>query len=515
MEKSTGIFSSLTLIAGLATIIITLVIGWFMLSRLTEALTTASIIILIAISGGIGVLVIGVTLAGLVYLFSGAGHKVVDLAVASVHGVEKSRRERVKTDRHRALAAQEWRKAEAPMITTAPPGHQIFKTEAERLTTSAPLHLTPGPMNGTEAAYSPEEADRWQMNQLAHSTTSKGQGTPHPLIETPALPPGDAPIKLPEMIPWRSLLPAGRGDLDNLILGMRIDEATNSLKPVTISLYNLFHTIAVASSGWGKSVFANSILAQLATCAQGVELVAIDQQDHGLAPFRNCDRLRYPLLRQPREILDALQDLHHEATVRRSSLFEAYDATDLKEYNQASGQYLPPVVVAVDEASSLLTSDKEVAAEFKRQTWELRKFGIYQILLMTSAKGTAIDTDHRQQFSSKVQMHANDRSQARLLMDAPQATAFPPGRALIELPGQSPTEVQTPFIHRSEVRNLLRVAEEPPAPPPVLQPPEKLKEARRLWTTESKRKATQHYYGDWGGPRNEALEKEFERWRMV
>lgn len=66
----------------------------------------------------------------------------------------------------------------------------------------------------------------------------------------------------------------------------------------------------------------------------------------------------------------------------------------------------------------MLASDKYIAAELKRQAWELPKFGVYQILCLTSAKGTTIDTDHRQQFSSKVQMRASDRHQARLLMDA-------------------------------------------------------------------------------------------------
>jgi len=30
--------------------------------------------------------------------------------------------------------------------------------------------------------------------------------------------------------------------------------------------------------------------------------------------------------------------------------------------------------------------------------------------MLTSAKGTTIDTDHRQQFASKVQLHANEEA---------------------------------------------------------------------------------------------------------
>ncbi len=174
--------------------------------------------------------------------------------------------------------------------------------------------------------------------------------------------------------------------------------------------------------------------------------------------------LRYPLLRQADEILTALYEVHQEATQYRSALFARYDANDLAEYNRLAEDYLPPIVVVVEEASALL-ANKEIGAELKKHAWELRKFGIYQFLMLTSAKGTTIDTDHRQQFASKVQLHANEKGQARLLIDAPEAIAFPPGRAMIDLPGQLPSIVQTPYIDKRELRALLRPAPFPPPSP--------------------------------------------------
>jgi len=38
-------------------------------------------------------------------------------------------------------------------------------------------------------------------------------------------------------------------------------------------------------------------------------------------------------------------------------------------------------------------------------------------------------------------------------MDAPQAVTFPPGRAVIDLPGQLPAVVQTPYIDKRELRS--------------------------------------------------------------
>jgi hypothetical protein len=306
---------------------------------------------------------------------------------------------------------------------------------------------------------------RWAAYHFLHGS-SRRHPAPEPFpANEPVLAPGQA--ELPSLIRLLDLLPPDlRGDLHNLVLGVRLTEA-GQLERLTISLHDLFHTLVAASSGWGKSVFVASILAQLATCPDPVEFILIDQQEHGLAAFKNCDRLRYPLLRQPGEILSALREVYDEATRSRSELFAGCDADNLMEYNHLADRPLPPIIVAVDEASALLTGDREISAELKRQAWELRKFGIYQVLCLTSAKGTTIDTDHRQQFSSKVQLHANDKYQARLLMDAIEATTFPPGRAVIELPKQPPVVVQTPYIDKREVRSLLRPGTVPLSAPVV------------------------------------------------
>jgi membrane protein implicated in regulation of membrane protease activity len=380
--------------------------------------------------------------------------------------------ERARTESERRLEAQARRrlaerKAEV-MVVVANHDDQVHIRELNREVSWRPAHLDQRLYaNGQSALPTQVELASWLMWRQSRAREIA------PLAESTsdlALAPGTALLaELPSLVRWSELVPQLQGDLHRLILGIRVDER-GQLIPVTISLYELFHTLVAASSGWGKSVFANSLLSQLATCPQPVELVLIDQQDHGLAAFRQCDRLRYPLLRQPEEILGALQEVHEEAVRYRSELFARYDADDLAEYNRRADQFLPPIVVAVDEASALLAY-KEIGAELKRHAWELRKFGVYQILLLTSAKGVVIDTDHRQQFASKVQLHANERTQARLLLDAPEATTFPPGRAVVELPGLPPTIIQTPYIDKREVRALLRPAGSPPPPPASVAEP--------------------------------------------
>ncbi len=377
-------------------------------------------------------------------------------------------RARIESERRREAQARR-RLAEREtevMVVVAGHDEQVHIRELNPQANWRPAHLDQRLYaNGQPAAPSRVELASWLVWR---------QNRAGPMASLPETKPPQAleagfptPTELPTLVRWSEVIPQRQGNLQHLVLGVRWDER-GQLVPVTISLYDLFHTLVAASSGWGKSVFANALLAQLATCPEPVELVLIDQQDHGLAAFRQCDRLRYPLLRQPEEILSALQEVYDEAVGRRSELFACYNADDLADYNRRADEFLPPVVVAVDEASALLAY-KEIGAELKRHAWELRKFGVYQILLLTSAKGVVIDTDHRQQFASKIQLHANERVQARLLLDAPEATTFPPGRAVVELPGMPPTIVQTPYIDKREVRDLLRPALAPP-PSPVPLP---------------------------------------------
>lgn len=342
---------------------------------------------------------------------------------------------------------------------------RIFKARADEATNKAAIvstphadytirnpkrhlvQLTQSPYlewNGKDREVSNVERWAWYTQQ-SHSKGDIIDIEPVPLL----LP----PPSLPTMVRLPELLPHLKGDLSRLIIGVKLTD-NGQVEPVTISIYDLFHTVVAGSSGWGKSIFMGSLLYQMATAQDATEFVLIDQQNHGLAPFRNCVRLRYPILQKPNEILSALGEVYNEAIGKRSELFQSIDADDLEDYNLRSGEYLPPIIVAVDEASALL-ADKDIGNVLKRQAWELRKFGVYQFLMLTSAKGTTIETDHRQQFASKVQLHASDRYQAGLLMNAKEAITFPAGRAMVELPGQALTIVQTPYIDRREVRQLL------------------------------------------------------------
>ncbi len=203
--------------------------------------------------------------------------------------------ERVSVERERRLEAQARRRlaereAEV-MVVTARADEQVFIRDSQKEASWRPAHLDQR-LYANGQATPPNQLEvaswaAWQQSRRPNSPSLPVEAGPLTLDAGPLSSP-----QLPSLVRWADVVPGQRGDLHNLVLGVRLDKA-GRLIPVTISLYDLFHTIVAASTGWGKSGFVNAILAQLATCPDPVEFVLIDQQDHGLTAFKQCYVIPY------------------------------------------------------------------------------------------------------------------------------------------------------------------------------------------------------------------------------
>jgi len=111
-------------------------------------------------------------------------------------------------------------------------------------------------------------------------------------------------------------------------------------------------------------------------------------------------------------------------------------------------------------------------------------------------------------------------------MDAPEAVEFPPGRAVIELPGQPPAVVQTLFLDRREARALLRPGALPSPPPAwTVENPEpeqpaptgKQQQALELWDGGERSEAAiaRQVYGDSGGRQIELVRRSLEKFGRI
>ena len=99
----------------------------------------------------------------------------------------------------------------------------------------------------------------------------------------------------PESIDIQNIHP--NPTLDNLLIGVKMNEDTYQLEPVTASLHDMMHTLVVGASGWGKSTWLKSMLWQFAMTQDPLQVACIDNAGSALNALRGWDRLRYPIAR--------------------------------------------------------------------------------------------------------------------------------------------------------------------------------------------------------------------------
>lgn len=84
-------------------------------------------------------------------------------------------------------------------------------------------------------------------------------------------------------------------------------------------------------------------------------------------------------------------------------------------------------------------------------------------------KASSLDTAIRNQLSTRIQFKAQDRTQSRILLGAPDAALLDrPGRAYAILPGRPRLELQAPFVSVPTItRYLVTEGLTQPTPPPT------------------------------------------------
>lgn len=348
-----------------------------------------------------------------------------------------------------------------------PAGGQLYKHELTPGSYTTPLHLLPGRSNGEPLNYSPSTWRVWQFNQLAHSTAKPGRQT-QPLLEDTV-----TPASWPERVNLMELLPDGVGDLDNIVLG--VTAANGALHSLAAPLEKMVHVAVGGASGWGKSEFLRAFAFQLATAPQPVQIALIDLEAATFSPFTRSDRLRYPIADTEHDILAILADLQAEIE-RRKELYAGYPTVDkLSAFNRQAADQLPVIVLLIDEATILLSENREIERSLKTHILRARKYGIYTVAGGQSWKSSDFDTTIRGQFSTTIHFQAKDKSSSRVLLgDSAAADIDRIGRAYAIVPGHKMIQIQAPALSLMAVTRSLPAAAVvsppimPAAPPPTL-----------------------------------------------
>lgn len=324
--------------------------------------------------------------------------------------------------------------------------------------------LDPRPQFGpTSPLATFEDQQRWQMAMEVKALGAMPKQIINqandgvPLLESmPA-------INWPEKVDLFDLLPSsGNGNLDNIILGIHLDEMGNQTV-IQTSLEDMVHCAFGGETGTGKSTLAYSIAYQVATAHQDVKLVLADTAGTTWKTLADCENLMFPIISNERDCLHVLNHLHNTCVHRTEELFAQYPTVEkLSEFNAIVDpkDRLGYITMFIDEFPDYLL-DKDIQIILKRLIRKSRKAGISLFGMGTSWKHTDMDTSIRRQFRTKVHFGASDEASSRVLLGTNDANDLKViGRAYTKLPfGMSndnkPVEMQAVWVDKVDVMNRL------------------------------------------------------------
>jgi S-DNA-T family DNA segregation ATPase FtsK/SpoIIIE len=145
--------------------------------------------------------------------------------------------------------------------------------------------------------------------------------------------------------------------LAGAVLGRPLEIALGldvSGQPVVIDLASAPHLLVAGSTGTGKSVCVNTIIATLLRrSVDEVRLVLLDPKRVEFQPYAGLPHLALPIARGADEALKAIAWLVGEMDFRYTQL-EALGVRDLDGYNASGANPYPRLVMVIDELADLL-----------------------------------------------------------------------------------------------------------------------------------------------------------------
>lgn len=256
---------------------------------------------------------------------------------------------------------------------------------------------------------------------------------------------------LPSMISLPDVV--GRCSLEALALGV------GERGPVKASLNELMHILAVGASGFGKSAFIRALIWQMAQAPEPCDVIAIDISGSEFNTLQGWSRLLYPVARDARTAAATLRAVRAEIETRKG-LYEAHPtAYDLASYNRQAQEPLSPMVILTDEATNML-NQAGLGEPLREVTQTARQYGVYLLLAGQSAKATVIDTQTRDNFSTRLCFHTSPASRRVVLGESVQDISER-GRAWLQMPGSQIQQIQVPYVSRDELAKVLEPAGTP------------------------------------------------------
>ena len=229
-------------------------------------------------------------------------------------------------------------------------------------------------------------------------------------------------------VTFRELWEQSKTD-DKKLLEIPLGKAVNG-SVRTFDLAKMPHLLVAGSTGSGKSVAVNGIIASILMKARPdeVKFMMVDPKMVELSVYNDIPHLLIPVVTNPRKASRALQKVVDEME-NRYELFSKVGARNIAGYNDKVAEYnasqpeykqvpLPLIVVIVDELADLLmVASKEVEDAIIRLGQKARAAGIHMILATQRPSVDVISGLIKANVPSRIAFAVSSGTDSRTILD--------------------------------------------------------------------------------------------------
>ena len=236
-------------------------------------------------------------------------------------------------------------------------------------------------------------------------------------------------------------------------------------KVQTTDITKMPHLLVAGSTGSGKSVCMNSIIASILMRYHydQVKLVLVDPKKVEMSHYNGIPHLLWPVVTDPKKasvalqrivgIMDERYDLFAETGVKK---IEEYN--NMVEKNPDKGEKMPYIVVIIDELADLMmVASKEVEGSIQRITQLARAAGIHLIVATQRPSTNVITGIIKANIPSRIAFAVASFVDSRTILDRGGAEKLLGKGDMLFMPigVNNPIRIQGCFITDDEVERVI------------------------------------------------------------
>lgn len=248
-----------------------------------------------------------------------------------------------------------------------------------------------------------------------------------------------------------------RSNKSKIAVGLGLDVSGN---PIITDIGKMPHVLIAGTTGSGKSVLMNALIATLLFRAspQEVKLILVDPKRVELTEYNDIPHLLTPVIIEPEKILSAIKWATGEMD-RRYKLFHGATVRNITSYNELSGfQALPYIVIVIDELQNLMEfAPVEVEDSIVRLAAMARATGIHLVLATQRPSVDVITGIIKANIPCRIAFNVSSMIDSRVILDQPGAEKLLGKGDMLYVPpdASKPMRIQGVYVSDTEIRNLI------------------------------------------------------------